>query len=52
MISSHAAVAAAASSRTTAWIVTVRSIASNGRPISAQRSRRTSLVSAMRSGEP
>ena len=41
-----------ASSRTTTSIVTVRSISSNGRPTSAHRSRRMSLVAAIRSGGP
>ena len=39
-------------SRTTTWTVTVRSMASNGRPTSAQRWRRTSDTSAMRAGSP
>ena len=39
-------------SRTTAWTVTVRSIPSNGRPISSQRVRSTSDTSAIRSGSP
>jgi hypothetical protein len=33
-------------------MVTVRSIASNGRPISSQRSRSTADVAAIRAGSP
>ena len=51
-ISAQASVAARSVSRITAWTVTVRSISSNGRPISAHRSRRTSLTCAIRSGAP